>query len=184
MTALSGKVLRIHQEDLCQSLGLPPHQKYQQEGGPSAADAINCIRTWSTTPVLDLTHFLDLLVFNVLIGNADAHGKNFSWLYQNGARRIAPAYDFVATTLWPELSSRLAMRVGQAKFVAEVNLDHFLKFAESTRIGKTRFRARIRELAMRVDQNLDETLNRAPSLGPDHADLLRTGIRERVRKLS
>lgn len=178
------KVLRLHQEDLCQSLGLPPHLKYQQEGGPSAADVIDCIRSWSTTPVLDLTHFLDLLVFNVLIGNADAHGKNFSWLYRDTTRRLAPAYDLVATTLWPDLSSRLAMRVGQAKFVEEVTLDHFLKFAETSGIGKTPFRTRIRELTEKMVQNLDETLNRHPSLTPAHADQLQEEIRRRIQKLN
>jgi len=111
----TGEVQRIHQEDFCQALGVPSHRKYQQEGGPAASDLLACIRAHSTAPALDLGHFLDLLVFNVLIGNADAHGKNDSWLYTGGSRRLAPAYDLVATTLWPELSSRMAMRIGQAK---------------------------------------------------------------------
>jgi serine/threonine-protein kinase HipA len=180
----SSDVSRIHQEDLCQSLGLPPHRKYQQEGGPSAADAIACIRAWSTSPVLDLRHFLDLLVFNVLIGNANAHGKNFSWVYRGGERRLAPAYDLVSTALWPELSVRLAMRVGQAKTINEVTLRHFLKFAEANRIGVPGFRSRIRGLCEAVDACLGPALGNATHLSPAFRDKLRQDIRQRSRKLS
>ena len=75
------QIERIHQEDFCQALGYPPHIKYQNEGGPSLAQCFELIREASTTPALDLLTLLDAVTFNFIIGNNDAHGKNFSFLY-------------------------------------------------------------------------------------------------------
>lgn len=180
----TGKVLRIHQEDFCQALGIPPHRKYQQEGGPSAADILTGIRKFSSAPVLDLGHFLDLLVFNVIIGNADAHGKNFAWLYADKRCHLAPAYDLVATTLWPELSSRMAMRVGQAKFIEEVSADHFLKFAAANRIGKPAFRSRMESLCERIRVQLPLSLEHATELPEPFRDHLAVRIPQRAQKLA
>lgn len=66
---------RLHQEDFCQALGLPPSRQYQQEGGPSLRDCVDMLREWSSVPVLDLRSFVDGVVFAVLTGNADAHAK-------------------------------------------------------------------------------------------------------------
>ena len=181
---VTGKVLRIHQEDFCQALGVPSHRKYQQEGGPAASDLLVCIRDHSTAPVLDLRQFLDLLIFNVLIGNADAHGKNFAWRYPNGERRLAPAYDLVATALWPELSGRMAMRVGPAKFMNEVTSDHFLKFAAANRIGRSLFRVRMEELCNRVTANVPAALSDAPELPESFREQLASRIPQRARILA
>jgi hypothetical protein len=62
---------------------------------------------WSTASVLDIRSLIDGLVFNVLIGNADAHGKIFSLLYQGGQRRLAPFYDLVFTMAWPMVRERI-----------------------------------------------------------------------------
>ena len=179
----SGEVSRNHQEDFCQSLGLPPHRKYQQEGGPSAKDTVECIRSWSTTPVLDLRQFVDQFIFNVLIGNADAHGKNFSWIYSNHTRRLAPAYDLVSTTLWPELSSRLAMRAGRAKYVEEVTRDHLKQFAKDTGLSAPMVRERTKSMCATFEQHLPRLLDTFPKLLPDHRVELETGIRRRSKKI-
>ncbi len=116
-----GAVTRLHQEDFCQALGFPPEHKYQQEGGPLLRDCLALLREWSTTPVLDIRDFLDGQIFNVLIGNADAHGKNYSMLYSGGQRRLAPFYDLVCTLAWPELSKRPAMKIGGGRFPKRVH---------------------------------------------------------------
>lgn len=180
----TGVVRRRHQEDLCQAMGLPPHRKYQQEGGPSAADTLMCIRAWSSVPVLDMGFFLDLWIFNVLIGNADAHGKNLSWLYTQGQRRLAPAYDLVSTVLWPELSPRMAMRVGQAKYLEEVTLDHFMKFARANRIGVAGFRKRMQEFCATVCGQVAPALDAATSLSSAFRGQLEHGIQSRAAKLA
>ena len=141
----NGEVARVHQEDFCQALGFPPERKYQQEGGPLLRDCIDLLREWSTIAVLDIRDFLDGLIFNVLIGNADAHGKNFSLVYAGGARRLAPFYDLVSTLAWPELSRKLAMKIGGCVSVNAFALGDWKKMAKETGLGWPMIRERMAE---------------------------------------
>jgi serine/threonine-protein kinase HipA len=176
-------ITRLHQEDFCQSLGILPQRKYQQEGGPGVSDCIMLIRDWSSTPAQDLPHFLDGLIFNVLIGNADAHGKNFSWLYDQGQRRLSPLYDLVSTTCWPELTTRMAMRIGQAKYLNEVTRDHFLKMATHCRIGKPMLGQRMNRLCDAVQKTLPIVLEEHTDLPVDLSTQLRHDIFSRLEKI-
>ena len=142
--------VRLHQEDLCQALGRPPERKYQQEGGPTVRECVILLREWSTTPVLDILAFVDALIFNVLIGNADAHGKNYAMIYASGRRRLAPLYDLVSTIAWPELSTRLAMNIGHGKSVNDINPAHFKRLAEECDLGWPMVRERIEDLTGRT----------------------------------
>ncbi|MCL4111551.1 UNVERIFIED_CONTAM: hypothetical protein GTU68_056223 [Idotea baltica] len=125
-----GDLERLHQEDFCQALGLPPHLKYQNEGGPSVEDCFGLIRNVSSTPAPDLLNFLDAVLLNFLIGNNDAHGKNFSFLYdrknQKHTARLAPLYDLISTRHYPDLSPRMAMKVGKKYLPKEVMSKHWL----------------------------------------------------------
>ena len=140
-------VTRVHQEDFCQALGFPPERKYQAEGGPLLRDCIGLLREWSTTPVLDIRDFVDGLIFNMLIGNADAHGKNFSMLYRGDERRLAPFYDLVCTLAWPELSKAPAMKIGGAESINEITPTHWRKMAQETRLGWPMMRERMAALS-------------------------------------
>ena len=136
--------VRIHQEDFCQALGIIPEKKYQKEGGPSLQDSVRLIRVWSSAPVFDVPRFVDAVIFNALIGNADAHGKNYSFLYtDDGKRRLAPSYDLVCTLAWSQLTKGLAMRIGSAEYVTEVTTRHIEQFAEKNNLGKGLVRDRI-----------------------------------------
>jgi len=75
---------RLHQEDFCQALAVSPDRKHQSEGGPSLKQCFDLLRDVSSVPAVDLHYFLNAVVFNVLIGNNDAHSKNFSLLYDEG----------------------------------------------------------------------------------------------------
>lgn len=74
------KILRLHQEDFCQALGLSHLQKYQQEGGPSFYDCFNLIKKISINPMRDAENLLKWQIFNVLAGNSDGHAKNIALL--------------------------------------------------------------------------------------------------------
>ena len=141
-----GTITRIHQEDFCQALGFPPERKYQQEGGPLLRDCIAMLREWSTVPALDIRDFLDGLIFNVLIGNADAHGKNYSMLYRKRERRLAPFYDLVCTLAWPELSKTPAMKIGQSDSIETITAAHWQRMAQESRLGWPMLRERITDL--------------------------------------
>lgn len=146
----SGEFVRIHQEDFCQALGIPPERKYQNEGGPSLRDCIGLLREWSTLPVLDIRNFLDAVIYSTLTGNADAHGKNFSFLYGANSRRLSPLYDQVCTLAWPELSADLSMKVGSAWKLAEVSPEHFQQLAKETGLGWPLVRGRLTNLCERI----------------------------------
>ncbi len=107
-------VYRIHQEDLCQALGCLPEQKYESEGGPGVAACAELLRRSSAAPAVDLLAFLDALVFNLLIGNADAHSKNYSLLLEGqGTPGLAPLYDLLSTRVYGRrLGRKMAMRYG------------------------------------------------------------------------
>lgn len=109
-----GRIARLHQEDFCQALGLLPTGKYEVEGGPSFAGMVTLLRRLAApTLARDLNELVRALVLNVVLGNADAHGKNYALLYERvGDPRLAPLYDIVSTTVYPGLSHSLAMTVG------------------------------------------------------------------------
>jgi serine/threonine-protein kinase HipA len=91
-----GSVRRIHQEDFCQATGRM--EKYESEGGPSYLDVTGVLRRFSTAVRDDLSDLVRAMAMTVAVGNADAHGRNLSMLYDGSTRRLAPLYDIVPTT--------------------------------------------------------------------------------------
>jgi serine/threonine-protein kinase HipA len=112
VAAANGEILRLRQEDSCQALGIMPDKKYQADGGPGFADLARLVKRSCTAPLEDIGYLIDIALFNFLLGNCDAHGKNFSLLHRGDRIGLAPFYDLVATTAWPELDTRLSMRLG------------------------------------------------------------------------
>ena len=181
----SGRVRRIHQEDFCQALGYPPEHKYQQEGGPLLRHGLELLRDWSTEPVLDVLGLVDTIIFNAVIGNADAHGKNFSILYRGHERRLAPAYDLVCTLAWSGISTRLAMNIGGCRTLTEIKPDHWRRMAGETGLAwpmlrerVTRFATEIGEAACRLRENLsvqDPMIDRVAEIIASRADRIGSG---------
>jgi serine/threonine-protein kinase HipA len=125
----SEPIRRLHQEDVCQALGIPSDSKYQAEGGPGARETVELLRDVTGVPAQELPRLWEALVFNWLIGNCDAHGKNFSLLYDSGPPTLAPLYDLVNTTMYEGLTTRLAMRIGGATHIEQVRLDSWVQLA-------------------------------------------------------
>ncbi|NRP75124.1 Serine/threonine-protein kinase HipA [Ensifer psoraleae] len=142
----SGVVRRIHQEDFCQALGVPPETKYAGEGGPTFRDCFELLRRVSARPATDVLKLLDAAIFNLIVGNADAHGKNFSILYDSHGSRMAPLYDLLSTVAYPDLSPKMAMRIGKRATLAEMDTDGWQAFAKEAGIGFPLLRRRISEL--------------------------------------
>ena len=175
----TGKVRRIHQEDFCQALGRPPEQKYQSEGGPLVRDVICLLRSgWSTSPARDILHFIDLVIFNAIIGNADAHGKNYSMLYNGPSRCLAPGYDLVSTVFWPALAAAPAMKIGGSDSINSILSGHWRKFAEEAGISATALRARIRVLCGETLKQTCGTLSL-----PSECDCVLEIVKSRADKL-
>ena len=146
-----GRIRRLHQEDFCQALGIPSEIKYQSEGGPDLNACFGLLRDASTAPALDLRDLLDAVIFNLLIGNHDAHAKNFSLLYlPNDEIRLAPLYDLVCTVFYPELNEKMAMKIGGEAKSALILPQHVEKFAAGAGLGAAQARTRVAALAEKV----------------------------------
>lgn len=157
-TRVGGGVRRVHQEDLCQALAVPPERKYENEGGPGAA-AIMRVLDSSEDPRADHERFLGAALFNVLIGGTDAHAKNFSILWDRGpAMRLAPLYDL--NSILPYVRPRgrdydwqrvrSSMRIGNQYALMGLQPRHFDQMADRCAYPPTRLRALLRDLAGRT----------------------------------
>lgn len=181
---VDGVVRRLHQEDFCQLLRCRPEVKYQDQGGPSVVECARLLRDMRL-PGADMLAFVDRVVFNFLIGNGDAHGKNFSVLYHGNHPRLAPQYDLICTAVYPPIAKKMAMKLdGKFEF----------RWVTSGKIVRTFERAGIGEKAVRdsivrqvaairrvLPDLLDEVNVRWPS--PVYHDICQ-GIHTRIRQLS
>ncbi len=129
------EVSRLHQEDLCQALGLPPTQKYEQEGGPSLATAIGVVQDNVREPVLSIRRLIEWQAFNVVAGNCDGHAKNLALVYEGARLRLAPFYDLVSTRHYPALDRRLAMAVGGRREPTQLHRAQWEQLARDVQVA-------------------------------------------------
>jgi serine/threonine-protein kinase HipA len=113
---VAGEITRVHQEDLCQALGMTPSRKYENEGGPGPSDIAKLFRSAMPPRAADdaVWRFADALIWNWLIAGTDAHAKNYSLLLAEDQIRLAPLYD-VASALPYDIDERklkFAMKIG------------------------------------------------------------------------
>jgi serine/threonine-protein kinase HipA len=142
---------RLHQEDFCQALGIISEMKYQKEGGPSLKQCFGLLRKVSSAPITDLARLLDAVIFNYLVGNNDAHGKNFSLLSRGlGTDHVhvslAPLYDILSTVYYPELSRTMAMKLGDDYSSEKVWPRNFELFAEDAGLAQPMVLRRVTEM--------------------------------------
>ena len=163
----SGVVRRLHQEDLCQALGYPPEIKYQAEGGPTLRQCFDMVRRATARPVVELARLLDAVIFNLLVGNNDAHSKNYSLLHADRGTELAPIYDVSSTIVYPDLSPRFAMAIGDQKEFSDLHPRHFERFAKEAGLGAAPVRRRLLELAEQLPNAAREVQNRFKAAGHD-----------------
>jgi serine/threonine-protein kinase HipA len=143
---------RIHQEDLCQALGLTPDFKYQHEDWrlPSYAALAQLLDDHSPTPGADRLAGALAAVFNFLVGNADAHAKNIALLHTPAGVRLAPMYDIVSTAAYPELSGELAIAIGDELNPLAITSIHWSDLADDFGLNPRAFESARRALAERA----------------------------------
>ncbi|MFN4017954.1 MAG: type II toxin-antitoxin system HipA family toxin [Reyranella sp.] len=179
-----GGVRRIHQEDFCQALGVPPETKYASEGGPTFKDCFALLRQVAARPAVDVLKLLDAVIFNVIAGNADAHGKNFSILYDAEGPRLAPLYDLLATVAYPDLSPKFAMKIGKRATHTELDVKAWAAFAADAGLGLPLIRRRVAEISKGVREEatvVAAELSR-PGLDSMAVERLAEMIRERAER--
>jgi len=151
---IGDRLVRVHQEDLCQAFGIPPTHKYEPDGGPGVYQIADLLRQSSTEPDRDFERFLDAVALNWLIAATDAHAKNYSLLHAAGPQlRLAPLYDIITVLPYPQLSyakSKLAMAIGEERLIGEINGTHWRKLAKRLGIAADSLLERVTTLAARV----------------------------------
>jgi serine/threonine-protein kinase HipA len=147
-------ILRLHQEDVCQALGMPPTKKYQNEGGPSPADIVALLRAHSSRPAEDEGLFINALIFNWLIAGTDAHAKNYSLLHGGRGRvRLAPLYDVASILPYDRMNQqriKMAMKIGGEYRLRDVGSRQWRKLAAELKIPETPILERVAALAEAV----------------------------------
>ena len=114
--------VRVHQEDLCQALGIHPSNKYQNQGGPSPKVIADLMRLVMPARVAtdSIGRFADALIWNWIIAGPDAHAKNYSLLLAGQDVRLAPLYDISSALPYkviPHKKIQLAMKFGTDYFL-------------------------------------------------------------------
>lgn len=181
-----GVVTRIHQEDFCQALGIAPEMKYEREGGPSVAACQDVIAKHAARPAADQIKLLNIILFNYLIGNADAHGKNFSLLYKGDKPELAPAYDLLSTAIYLDLSEKMAMKIGNKYKPKDVYLQHFHRLVADTKAAQLAMNRQIKAMTSKIMDAAPslKTALEADGLASDVFDDIIKIIKERSKRLS
>ena len=163
-----GTITRLHQEDFCQALSVPPELKYEEEGGPGTERALDLIDRATARPAADRLAFIRMLIFHYLVGNADAHGKNYALLYRARVPDLAPLYDVVCTAAYPRLAKKLAMAIGGRSLPDTIQLKHWLTLVPDTRGAQRLLIKDIAELAGRIRDEADKLLVEFEDTGISH----------------
>ncbi|MBN9428679.1 MAG: type II toxin-antitoxin system HipA family toxin [Burkholderiales bacterium] len=176
-TKQGGIVSRLHQEDFCQALSVPPELKYEQEGGPGTARCLALIDHACGRPAADRLDFTRRLIFQYLVGNADAHAKNYALLYRDTAPDLAPLYDVLCTAVYPGIDQRLAMKIGERSVPDTIRLQDWSSLVHHGRAAQRMLVKELGEFATRIGTATDALLKEFSETGISHPVL------RRVRKV-
>ena len=183
---------RVHQEDMCQALGIPPTKKYQSDGGPTPKDIGTLIRQHCTNPDRDVEAFRDALIFNWVIAGTDAHAKNYGFILEGNAVALAPLYD-IASWLPYEADkaslpkAKLAMKMGRDYTLRKSDRKSaWVKTGETLGLDGDETVFRAEEIASQVPAALGQAAESVPAgfSGSEVVDMLLDRVDSRARVCS
>lgn len=181
-----GRTTRLHQEDLCQALGIPPGRKYEEEKGPTFEQCFRLVARCSAESALDTLALIRWLAFNAIVGNADGHAKNLSLVRRaDGGLRLAPFYDLLSTAAYPTVATRLAITIGNNTDPGKIMGRDWRQVAENLQIGPEFVIDKVRDLAESIPvraQTIAADLTRRYETFPA-ADMIQPGLRKRARRI-
>jgi len=167
-----GTIRRVHQEDVCQAMSLPPTRKYQSDGGPGVREITELLTTFSTAPVEDIKTFVGAIAFNWLVAGTDAHAKNYALLLGSEARiRLAPLYDLASTLPYPgmrPIGLKLAMKIGGEYGLRHIAARHWRRLAVEAHQNPDEVLANIRATARVMPDHVSTIQKRAKNDGLVH----------------
>jgi serine/threonine-protein kinase HipA len=149
---VDGVVRRIHQEDICQALGIPSKAKYERNLGPGVVDCLGVIWDMCSVPARDVVAFVRQMIFTALVGNGDAHGKNYSLLLEPGNVRLSPGYDLLSTAVYQtqRVDTTLAMRINNKKKIWSTYPTDWRALAETAQLGPGPVARMVRDMASKL----------------------------------
>jgi len=156
--AADGTLARIHQIDFCQALNLSSSKKYEKEGGPSLAACFEVVTRYCAQPAKNRLEIISWVIFNYLVGNADAHAKNLSLLIAPEGVSLAPFYDLLSTAVYKGLTTSLAMKIGGENRPDWVQERHWAKFAVASGTNPRIVWQRMAELSATIPGKARELL--------------------------
>jgi len=169
---IAGQRLRVHQEDMCQAVGLHPTRKYENEGGPGVRRIVELLRQNSSAVDEDVQAFLDAIAFNWLIAGTDGHAKNYALLLGGqGNVRLAPFYDLASILPYRNVrlaKAKLAMKIGGEYRLPNIGLRQWRRLAEDIRIGEEALIARVRAMAVRLPDLIAAVRKEVEAAGLNH----------------
>lgn len=158
---------RIPQEDFCQLVSLPSAMKYECDGGPGFRTCAELLRTYSAIPAPDILLLVRWAVFNLCIGNMDAHAKNLSLCSINGTRRLAPFYDLISTLQYPQFNGDLAMNIGGRRNPKRIGKKQWEIFATEIQLPPAFVLKEVQAVIRKVIDQLPITADEINTLTPD-----------------
>lgn len=162
----NGHLVRLPQEDFCQLSGLPSRLKYESEGGPGFATCATHIRQYCAVPAPHLMRMLHWTIFNLCIGNMDAHAKNLSLLTVESGKVLAPFYDMVCTLYYEEFSTDLAMSIGGRSNPDKIGVEQWKNFAQDIGMPEKLVLQEADKTIRRIIDKLPETAEEVSSIVP------------------
>ncbi|MFX1682069.1 HipA domain-containing protein [Mitsuaria sp. CC2] len=195
-----GRVERLHIIDACQGLGLTPELKYERAYGDQEAvkhlrDGASLRQLFglsaaSASPLSMRMQLVDRLIFNVLIGNTDAHGKNWSFFIERraGLLSLAPAYDLVDVEAVADehMSTSFAMGIGDAFHLEELGAFQWASMAMECGLAPRQLATRVRALSTRLPKALNDSRSALEEQGVTTAllDAMAARLRHRCELLA
>lgn len=174
----AGDKLRLPQEDMCQTFGLPSSVKYESDGGPGIAQ-IMAFLMGSSEALKDRYDFMKFQVFQWLIGATDGHAKNFSVFIQaGGSYRLTPFYDIISA--FPVLGGtgihisdlKLAMGLNASKgkktAIDKIYPRHFLATAKVLKFPEVQMHEILSDFARMIPAALDNVKTSLPTDFPEN----------------
>lgn len=177
------RLRRLHQEDCCQIMGISGVMKYEQEGGPSLNGSLEAIRKYSDNVIADTKNFLNWMVFNVLVGNCDSHGKNLAFLYRQNKTLLAPHYDLVSTINYPRVSTKLAMSVGGEYNVHDIRKSCWIKQAESMGVRPQMLCDLVDKMSEQIISNIEQVFSSSDQVNQGFSDRLKVLITKHCHRI-
>jgi serine/threonine-protein kinase HipA len=184
---VGGRCRRLHQEDYCQALGKPPSAKYESNHtgipGPTLKEMFDITRYMPPTEIVRL---LDMVIFNVLACNSDAHAKNYSIMIRAGHTLLAPIYDVMCGEVWQNVTKNLAQKIAGIGRGDRLKRTHWQQFARECGLNPRQVIDRVDAFAKSAIAEVELAASEVaamPAGGHPILERTRQAVEQRARRL-